>query len=151
RHLRIPGERFGASVEPAFRPDGAAFAGAWDGPFVRATEGGAVLHRRTQGGREVKRVAFSPDGKRLLLEALSLAWWWTREGNKAVGLAHPREAWVGAVGPDGSRVVTASSSGKVHVWDPAAGSELTSPLQHAGEVLAVEFSPDGSCVAAAGT
>jgi WD40 repeat protein len=151
RQLRVPGERFGATVEPAFRPDGAAFAGAWDGPFVRATEGGAVLHQRKQGGREVKRVAFSPDGRRVLVEALALAWWWTPEADRAVGLDHPREAWVGAVGPDGTRVVTASSSGKVHIWDPAAGNELTPPLQHAGEVLAIEFSPDGSCVAAAGT
>src|SRR5262249_19610524 len=126
RHLRIRGEQYGSSVEPCFSPDGATFAGAWNGPYVRKTVGGEVVDRINYEENSVRRLEFSPDGRRVLVQSKSLSRWW-KPGTESTArdrFSHPREAWVGSVGPDGTRVATASSSGKLHVWDTGSGAEV---------------------------
>jgi WD40 repeat protein len=153
RHPRIRGEQFGSSVEPRFSPDGATFAGAWTGPYVREVVGGKVVSQIDYDEKAVRHIEFSPDGQRVLVHSKSLARWW-KPGAEPLArerMVHPRESWLGAISPDGSRVATASTAGKVHLWDPRAGQEVVPPLQHAGEIRAIAFSPDGSCVAAGGT
>ena len=52
-----------------------------------------------------------------------------------------------AFSPDGTRVVTASATGRV--WDAWTCVPLSPPLEHQGEVYAAAFSPDGTRVVTA--
>jgi len=46
--------------------------------------------------------------------------------------------------PDATRLVTASASGVVRLWDVASGAELASNAVQATEIFCASFSPDGS-------
>jgi WD40 repeat protein len=51
--------------------------------------------------------------------------------------------------PDGSKLASASSDGKVMVWNPSTGAHLHTLEDHSGWVNAVQFSPDGNKLASA--
>lgn len=153
RHLRVAGEQYGSSVEPRFSPDGESFAGSWNGAFVRRTQGGEAVDTLDYPEQSVRRLEWSLDGQRLLVQSKTISRWW-KPGNEQAASdrwLHPRESWVGAIHPKGQQVATASTAGKLHVWNPAAGTQIIEPIQHAGEILCIQYAPDGSCLAAAGT
>src|SRR5262249_13176257 len=61
-------------------------------------------------------------------------------------LVHQAAVVIAAFSPDGARVVTASKSGEVRVWDATTGATLLSwSVQH-GSIEAAMFSPDGTQV-----
>jgi WD40 repeat protein/tetratricopeptide (TPR) repeat protein len=96
----------------------------------------------------VKRVAFSPDGTRLLASGSSnTAVWDARRCPPLTvlsGHASPIEHL--AFSPDSTRIVTGSPDGTVKVWDAGAGKVLLS-LTEGGSVTCVAYSPDGSRIA----
>ncbi|KAF5348407.1 hypothetical protein D9757_014482 [Collybiopsis confluens] len=49
-----------------------------------------------------------------------------------------------ACSPDGSKIVSGSENGAVHIWDAMAGQELAQLDGHTSEVTSVACSPDGS-------
>ncbi|KAF5382386.1 hypothetical protein D9757_009816 [Collybiopsis confluens] len=49
-----------------------------------------------------------------------------------------------ACSPDGSKIVSGSMNGAVHIWDAIAGQELAQLDGHTDRVTSVAFSPDGS-------
>jgi WD40 repeat protein/serine/threonine protein kinase len=59
-------------------------------------------------------------------------------------LAHPREANLGAVSPDGKWLLTCSSGGLVTLWDAATGLRAGPPQRCGDFCSAVIFSPDSS-------
>jgi eukaryotic-like serine/threonine-protein kinase len=59
-------------------------------------------------------------------------------------LAHPREANIGAVSPDGKWLLTCSSGGLVTLWDAATGLRAGPPQRCGDFCSAVAFSPDSS-------
>src|SRR5436309_598609 len=59
-------------------------------------------------------------------------------------------AVLAAVGPDGTRLVTAGQDGTVRVWDADTGREVGFYAGHAERVSAVAYSPDGKTVASGG-
>src|SRR5262249_16859561 len=98
----------------------------------------------------LRRLAFSPDGKRLAF---------TWGGNRAylcplgdaappvVRLEHHRNVNFVAFSPDGGRVVTASDDLTAGVGDAATGSPATPPLEHDSRVLSATFQADGRLLA----
>jgi WD40 repeat protein/predicted Ser/Thr protein kinase len=44
----------------------------------------------------------------------------------------------------GERIATGSLIGQVQIWDLRSGKAMTQPMNHAGQVRSVSFSPDGS-------
>ncbi len=96
-------------------------------------------------------LAFAPDGD------LVVAAWDQRlrrydsKGRLLVGAATPAGQVLGlAVDPRGRFVVTGARDGSVLVRDARTGSLVRELAARAGEVWCVEFSPDGSRLAAAG-
>jgi WD40 repeat protein len=108
----------------------------------------------------VSTAAFSPDGKVLLIATT-----WTRGvGNgtgrfvdaatgKPLGLPFYQSSVAGdhiacaAYSPDGKKVATGTTGGKVQLWSVPGGEALGLPLPHEGRLLGVAFSPDGEKIA----
>src|SRR5262249_28777328 len=54
-----------------------------------------------------------------------------------------------AYSPDGKRLASGSTHGRVRVWDAQTGQEVLTLRGHTGTVASVCFSPDGKCLASA--
>jgi WD40 repeat protein len=137
----------------ALSPDGSrlASAGLSGVRVLDGRTGREILNRDGPGGVP-RRLAFSPDGTRLLgIHA------WSHEvklwdvGTGEVILSLPAQADA-AFSPDGKRIATAGlgpAQGAVKVRDADTGQELLTLGGVAGRVTGVAFSPDGRHVAAA--
>ncbi len=125
----------------------------------------------------VRRVAFSPDGTRVITvsEDKTVRIWDVATGMQVTPpLQHQGAVSAAAFSPDGTRVVTASLGhrsqcdvGKstrspypdgvdcrdldetARVWDAQTGMPVTPPLQHQGAVYHAAFSPDGTRIVTA--
>jgi WD40 repeat protein/serine/threonine protein kinase len=140
----------------AFAPDGKLFAAGSLTGAVRLTDAasGADLEPLITHPGTVKSIAFSPDGKRLLVAAQS-----GQPGTYLrcydVGTRRPAEPtfdcpdklYAAVYSPDGKRVATAAIASSARLWDATTGKPLGAPLAHAGVVFAVAFSPDGKLLA----
>jgi WD40 repeat protein/serine/threonine protein kinase len=94
----------------------------------------------------VGRVAFSPDGTRVLTAGLdTTARVWDAATGQALipPLQHQGSVSTAAFSPDGRRILTASQDHTARMWDAATGQPVTPPLQHEHMVVQVAFSPDG--------
>ena len=145
------GKRIVAGIEDveAFTPDmGLRFPRSdWTVKVWDAATGKETLSFKSS--TEIRSVAFSPDGKRVVLggnwtvkvhdattgqEALTL------KGN--MGLVYSV-----AFSPDAKRIVTGNEDG-VTVWDAATGQKTRSPDGYKSPVHSVVFSPDGKHIVA---
>jgi WD40 repeat protein len=91
-------------------------------------------------------IAFSPDGRTLLVEwANGVVGLWSLESRRVVSALGQVNVRRSAFTRDGRRVVTDDGTGETSVWDTASGGRLT-PLRR-GSLTALAFSPDGSTVA----
>ena len=61
-------------------------------------------------------------------------------------LEHAAEVRCAVFSPNGQRLATAGSDGRVRVWDAATGQPVTDWFKHQGAVNTLVFSPDGYCV-----
>jgi WD40 repeat protein/tRNA A-37 threonylcarbamoyl transferase component Bud32 len=99
---------------------------------------------------DLRRVGFSPSGDRFLTFIGNEAQVWDAATGRAVTppLDHQDPDRLGylpcaAFGPDGRRVVTASTDGTARVWDAATGKQVAPALTHQEAVVFAALSPDG--------
>ena len=108
------------------------------------------------GIRDVRAVAFSPDGSMLATgDDNGNAYVWNVATGRRIAtltdFAHSMSVGAVAFSPDGSTLAAGDDSGSAYVWDVATGhriATLTDPNSLGLGVRAVAFSPDGSTLAA---
>jgi WD40 repeat protein len=138
----------------SFSPDGTSFAvpGQVTGVTIRDVETGAKIMTLKGHDATIRRMAFSPDGKRLAGSDGSgqgNRWvktapiWDVMTGGLVMTLAgHTGPVSAVAYSPDGRRLATGSWDGTVRLWDAFSGKELRA-VDVGSEVFALAFSPDG--------
>jgi WD40 repeat protein len=98
---------------------------------------------------QVRSVAFSPDGTRVLTGSSDeTAKLWDAETGQEIRTFLGHTGWVVSVAfsPDGKRVLTGSWDGTAKLWDAETGQEIRTFRGHASWVFSVAFSPDGKRV-----
>ena len=150
--LTVPGPaaRQGGVV---FSPDGTTFAvpGQVAGVTIRDVETGTKIMTLKGHDATVRRMAFSPDGTRLVGSAGSLGpdetrtapVWDVTTGELVMTLrGHDGPTSAVAYSPDGRRIATGSFDRSVRLWDASSGKELRA-VDAGGPAFALAFSPDG--------
>ncbi|HEX5271988.1 MAG TPA: hypothetical protein VFW33_15935, partial [Gemmataceae bacterium] len=145
-------------MDLAFAPNGKTLAvGSW-GRAVHLWDLDTAEQRASLTHEEsVERVAFSPDGGRLLAVGMQAAYLWDpRDGRRVATLSHAKPAGDGRkrdlrgiFSPDGAVVLTGGGHGSFRLWRAADGTPLGPPVP-AGKVQfsCFAFSPDGRLVVA---
>jgi WD40 repeat protein/predicted Ser/Thr protein kinase len=143
-----------------FSPDGSRILMSQIGKCViwNANTGKKLMDLYTDKGYVL--AAFSPDGRYL---ASWTADWSGEEHDYTVKLrnaetgeelmtldGHEAEVQDIEFSPDGKVLVSGDIDGTINEWDVKTGEKLLS-WEHTGGILAVAFSPDGSCLATTGT
>ena len=129
---------------PKFAPDGRAVLSS-DGKGLEVWAGGEKDAVRTIpfGSRHwVVETYFVPHSDRVLVTGNSNVATVVelKHGKVVHELAHPREANLGAVSPDGKWLLTCSSGGLVTLWDAATGLRAGPPQRCGDFCSAVVFS-----------
>jgi WD40 repeat protein len=143
----------------ALSPDGRWLAaGAWQGDGVRvwdrATGREVKLLPGSREGASSTRVAFSPDGRRLVVGGQGEYRFW-ETGSWQPGLLLPRDRLEETPGPlaftrDGRVLAVAPSARRLRLVEPETGRVLATLAPPRGQViLDLSFSPDGAWLAAA--
>jgi WD40 repeat protein len=135
-----------------FSPDGRWLAAGNDDRTVRLWDVARWREARVMiSDTTVSAIAFSPDG-RLVASGPALNLWEVEAGREVLTLkAHLRVSKV-AFSPDGRRLATVGgpSDDEIRIWEIATGRELVSLVGPGAGLDAVEFSPDGRNLIAAG-
>jgi WD40 repeat protein len=108
------------------------------------------LLRTLRSPQQPQSMAFSPDGKTLVLvgaDREAIEFWEVATGRKRLELSHSAILHAMTFSPDGNRFVTGGRSGalqgSVRAWDPYTGQLLGERPGHRGPILALAFTPDG--------
>ena len=139
-----------SDLEPAFR----ANLACWSSRLQASSQS-------PPQGASITSVAFSPDGKRLLVGRWANkfevpgpgeAQLYDPAGWIPIGppLQHNGPVTAVAFSPDGTRLLTAGRDGSVGLWDAATGKAVRPMHIHLQAVFAVAFSSDGKTYAAGG-
>ena len=134
----------------ALGPNGLLLSGDVDGRAVLRDAGSGAVLQTMRGKGEVTSVAFSPDGRLLLVTTRGgTADVWRTRGGLLDELRQPGSVARGVFDADGSLVATVSTDAKGHshalLYDVGSGALLRT-LPELG-VQTLEFSPDGSLLA----
>jgi WD40 repeat protein/tRNA A-37 threonylcarbamoyl transferase component Bud32 len=137
---------------PAFSPDGALFATSFRAKVDLWKLADGTRTRSLNVAAWPWEIAFQPGGSSLLVigSTATARMWDTDTGALLARFPHPRQAAVGCFSPDGRRLATSSSGGRIHLWDVRTGKELLPRLYHAGQVRRLQFSADGQRLLATG-
>ncbi len=142
----------------AFTADGKFFAISTQKGVIRiaSVSSGEVVEPVIMHPGTIKSIAFSPDGRDLLVgaqssnrqprhTALQVYDWAQRKP----GLVFPckSDLYCVAYSPDGQTIATASREERsAQLWNATTGKPVGSPMLHAGVVFCVAFSPDGKSI-----
>lgn len=91
-------------------------------------------------------LAFSPDGKRIVLASSDkTVYIWDVETKKEIRRleGHTDRVNSAAFSPDGKQIVTASTDDTARIWDAETGKEVSCLVGHTGSVYSAAFSPNG--------
>lgn len=138
----------------AFSPDGRIFA------YI---QGGSNLNFwnfetwkiESQGeiGGSITSLAFSPDGKRIVLASYDkTVYIWDVETKKEIRRLEGHTGCVNsaAFSPDGKQIVTASTDDTARIWDAETGKEVSCLVGHSFSVYSAAFSPNGKRIVSSG-
>jgi WD40 repeat protein len=141
------------SVE--FSPDGALLAGSDpEATYIWSADDGRII-ARLQQPEYVLRLAFSPNGRRLVTAAFdgSIRLWDVGSGREVGSILENTVAQGLVFSPDGRRLATLSRDGTLRLWN---AETLQQALvldrrvpRESGPVDKLSFSPDGTRLAAA--
>ncbi|MBP1693769.1 MAG: hypothetical protein H6Q37_1652, partial [Chloroflexi bacterium] len=130
-----------------FSPDSARFATAggmqpkvWD-----ARTGNLLLTLPAQDG-DVYSIAFSPDGKHLVIGGQGgfASVWDAASGQKITDLTgHAGSVNAILFSRDGKQVISGSVDGTVKIWDAASGQEQLTLTRQPTQITGLSLSPDG--------
>ncbi len=142
----------GSEVRHAhFSPDGRRVAMGSATGTVRICDAvsGEVLFERNDSFGAVNWLAFSPNGRRLIIahdggSAMLLN---PDTGEPICSLLHESRVWCGVFSPNSMYLVTTSENGAVRVWDGETGRALAPPYFQRGAVRFAAFWPNGVEVA----
>ncbi len=114
-------------------------------------ETGEPVGKLMRHDEAVSRVAFSPDGTRVVTaSADKTARVWDVETSAPIGEPMRHLAWVycAAFSPDGRCVVTGSHDNTARLWDVMTGAPIGGTMRNVrGGIWGVDFSPDGKRLA----
>ena len=115
--------------------------GCADGEVMAAdATSGAVLWKTNPGGRNVRAIATSPDGKMLAVATEHVMWMLeTGHGRMSRVMKLDTKSFGLAFSPEGKTMVTAGKDGKIYLWDNQTG-KLLRPMDGAA-CNAVAFCP----------
>ena len=123
----------------------------WD---VRGMEAGgqprAFFTLSLEGNGPVGGIAFSPDGKRLVISTWTTVWVYALDFSQAVPakllttlLGHQNVINGVVFAADGKNLVTGAADSTARVWYASDGKEKFALVGHAGVVFSIALSPDG--------
>ena len=143
-------------------PDGKLLATARFGIVeIRDASSRDLLHTLQDHPGKVNDLAFSPDGKSLLVATGVTGLYgkvviWDLAADKlAAGKpageisGHRDTLYAVAISPDGKRIATGSYDKQIIIWDALAKKRLHTLTQHNGAIYDLAFSPDGTLLASA--
>ena len=140
-----------------YSPDGTKLAvGSTIGIWIYDIRTGEELDLLTGHTYYIRRVIFSPDGKRLASmsswnDHTIRLWDGTTGEPKATLTAHTAEINSIVFSSDGKTLASASDDTTICLWDGVTGKLKTTLLGHTGKVKVLAFSPDGKRLASGGT
>ena len=134
----------------AFDPTGRSLAIVSSDGTVRLVDsdlGREVRRLAARSASDLRSVAFSPDGKSLVIgDALM-----DTDGNRSLPLTgHSGTVTSSRFSPDGLRILTASADKTLCLWSAEDGSHLMTIAGHPAGIVSGDFSGDGDRLIAAG-
>jgi RNA polymerase sigma factor (sigma-70 family) len=158
-------------VGVGFTPDGKTALSAQSDGLVRLWDpasgqpvGTINLVENTEGGREgesvVRAFALSPDGRLMAgvgrvrdnstRRMVQRVWIWSLDERRPLSRidVETHELQSMAFSPEGASVATGDDSGRIQLWDVAAGEELLTLRLGETAIRGIAFSPDGMTLAA---
>ncbi len=117
--------------------------------IVFDTETGQLVGKLTQSCGRISVVAYSPDGKQILVGTDGgLVQIWDAQANQPIGKPIRPGVSVNSASfsPDGKRVVTGSSGHTAQIWDIQTGRATGKAMLHDDDVSVVAFGLDGNLV-----
>jgi WD40 repeat protein len=121
-------------------------ASALHGVCVRELETGKVIHEFPRPGQRVDALAFSRDGRWLVLgfKGGAIEICDRRSGSvRRLPDAHGKQITMVAFAPEGERFATGSYDSTIKLWEAASGRLLGTLSGHDGKIFCVRFDPSG--------
>lgn len=153
--IRTLSENIGEVSSVAISPDGNFLAvGSCEHPKgnVKVWElaTGKLLHTLLGHQKPVNFVIISPDGKILASGSNKIKIWNLHKGDRICTLWHAFAVHAAAISSDGTILASASSDGKIRLWNPRTGEPLRTLSGHKGDVYCVAISPNGDTLLSGG-